>query len=202
MASDKRIDNEHAGHAQNGNADRAAAALSQRKNADDTEDDLDLIDHRSLADDLIVVDNIIEIRNASGDRQNNIVPRHMVGLHISLLCGEDEEGEQNDHADEQAAADLTAPSCPDVHPNHEEHKRRQREAQDLLGHTRPDTHIRLSVVFFHNFVDIGSRADIGFYFGGDRLVDVLFDIRHIRIPPLNLKSNRRVSSPKSENARS
>ena len=178
MAADERVKDEHARHAQDGNTDGTAAALSEHQNTDDAEDDLRLADGNAHADDAFEVCNVIEIRDTADDRQQNIVPRHVVGLNVALLRRVDEERKENDHTDEQAAADLAAPRRPEVHVNHEGHEAGQHEADDLLRHALPDADVGFAVVFFHDLVDIGGSADVGFIFNDRLILNLLINVSH------------------------
>ena len=102
----------------------------------------------------------------------------MVGLDVALLRRVDEERKENDHTDEQAAADLAAPRRPQVHVDHENHEGGEHKANDLLRHALPDADVGFTVVLFHDLIDIGSSADIGIIFNDRLILKFLFSVSH------------------------
>ena len=179
-AADEGVEHEAARHDQNGKAHRAAAALREHQRADDAKDDLGLADGDAHRHNPLEVGNIVEIGNTARDSEQDIIPRHGVGLYIALLHGVDKECEQDHKADEQAAADLAAPGGPQVHVDHKEHKGGQHIAQDQLGRALPDTGVGLAVILFHDRVNVFHRTDFNVYaFNDDLFVqDFLFSVSH------------------------
>ena len=163
------VDQQHAGHAQDGQAHAPAAQLHQRQDADEAHDHVQVVLHDpgGHLHHVLRVDGVEEIGAGARDQQHDVVPGHVVDPLIPLPGREGQESEQQDQAHEHGQPHLL--------PGGEKHgvddavdgKEHHQPADHQLGRSLPDPGVGLPVVFFHDRLHIGGGPH-----GGVVLVDL------------------------------
>ena len=172
------VDQQHTGHAQNGQAHAPAAQLHQCQDADEADNHIQIILHdpgRHL-NNVLGVDGIEEISTGADNQQNDIIPRHVVDPGVTFPRREGQKAEQQDQTHEHRQSDLLHGGKEHGVNDAIEGKQHHQPADDQFRHAFPDPGVGLPVVFFHDRLNIRGGADrrIVLFKGGRRCLLRLF----------------------------
>ena len=150
------IHQQHAHHAQNGQAHAAAAQLQQDQDTHRTDHHVDRLDTGGQLDERHGVEGEIQKAAGAHQHQHDIVPGHEVDLHVALFNGVGQEADEHDAGQKQAQTGLRQSGRPQGHRDAVQGKRRHQATGDPAERTFPDTGVGFAVIFAHHRVQIGG----------------------------------------------
>ena len=150
----QRIDEKHARHAQDRDADAAAAELEHRHDADDADHDLIAADlgHAQTHGQILGVHNDVNEGGGAEHHQDPVIPGDIIDLLHALFHREVEIADQQHTAEERRIADQIQPGGEERDVDHEQRKSRHDRVHDPFLPALPYAGVGFAVIFFHDLV--------------------------------------------------
>ena len=155
----ERVHNKRTHDAQNGNADAPAAQLDERENADNADDYVCRGHLRGAGehlDDRVKIERVVEEAGRAHDHDDPVKPRDIVLADMVLAHGVVQKAHEVHAAEEDHKTHLKRRGAPQGGVDAVEREQSHDALNDLMGHARPYAGVRLTVIFFHDLVDLGG----------------------------------------------
>ena len=156
------INQEKSRNTQDGKANAPSRQLNQHRNSDHADDDLEGLEPCSLIDDPVGVKGKIKERSRPKHRQQNVIPGHVIGSGIALLCRIGKKSHQYNQRQKGGQADLLQKGCKQGDINAPKRKCRKKHADRLPVFPGPDANVGFPVVFLHNGIHIRGYRRLHF----------------------------------------
>ena len=165
--------------------DAPPAQFRQHDQADDAGDDVEGILQlhlQSRVQQCFRVERIVEEGRRADHHQQDIIPGHVVGLHLPLLCRIGQVAHYDHQPQEGTEPYLLEEVGKQRHIDAEQGEQRQNDPDDDLRNPFPDARITLPVILAHDLINV--RCDILFFVHslcfhpGGRVLNSLSHKRH------------------------
>ena len=144
------INQEGAGHNQNGQAHTAAADFRQSQNTHNADDNLIPGKVGALLDDVDGIGGKVQERAGSQHHTHNVIPGHGIGLYMALSGGEHQKAQQHNPSHEGRQPQLFQPAGKQGDVDAEQGERSQNAVDSQPGLAFPDSDVGLLVILLHH----------------------------------------------------
>ena len=176
----KGVNQQSARHTQNGQPYAAAAQLRQRQYTDDGNSHHEgLIGYLGcFQQDILGVGCKVEEGACAKHHDNQIIPRDVVYLHISLFHRIVQVTDDKDQTQEHGQTNLQQAADKQSHDDTVQGKERHDGLDHQLGLSFPNTGVGLTVIFFHDLVHCVGNVHVRFHVGCSCLFLPFFFVIH------------------------